>query len=81
MEGLNEKEAKILSLLKKYAAEFLNDPNTEDMIVIIVLAASEYGKEDEIISILDDPDNYGLGFDSITDKIIAILPPVEIADE
>ena len=81
MGGLNEKELKILSLLKPYAAKVLSDPNTEKMVTCIVLAASDCGKEDEVISILDDTANYGLGFDTIVRKIISVFPPVEIFDD
>ncbi len=80
MGGLNEKELKILALLKPYAAKVLSDPNTEKMAMCIVLAASDSGKEDEVISILDDTANYGLEFDAIIRKIISTFPPVEISD-
>ena len=81
MVELNEKEAEILSSLKKYALASINNANTKDMIVFIVLAATEFGKEDEILEILDDPDNYGLSFEGISEKIISILPKVEIVDD
>ena len=81
MGGLNEKELKILSLLKPYAAKAPNDSNTKKMVTCIVLAAFDCGKEDEVISILDDTANYCLGFDAIVRKIISVFPPVEIVDD
>ena len=79
MEGLSEKQKKILSMIKPYAISVINDPNTEKMIICIVLGALEFDIEDKVIDILDHSD--GLSFDGIVQKIVSLFPPVEIVDD
>ena len=79
MEGLSEKQKKILSMIKPYAISVINDQNTENMIICIVLGALEFDLEDKVIDILDHSD--GLSFDGIVQRIISLFPPVEIVDD
>ncbi len=79
MEGLSEKQKKILSMIKPYAISVINDPNTEKMIICIVLGALEFDIEDKVIDILDHSD--GLSFDGIVQKIVSLFPSVEIVDD
>lgn len=79
MEGLSEKQKKILSMIKPYAISVINDPNTENMIICIVLGALKFDVEDKVIDILDHSD--GLSFDGIVQKIVSLFPPIEIVDD
>ena len=79
MKRLSEKQKKILSMIKPYAISVINDPNTEKMIICIVLGALEFDIEDKVIDILDHSD--GLSFDGIVQKIVSLFPPVEIVDD
>ena len=79
MEGLSEKQKKILSMIKPYAISVINDPNTEKMIICIVLGALEFDIEDKVIDIVDHSD--GLSFDGIVKKIVSLFPSVEIVDD
>lgn len=79
MEGLSEKQKKILSMIKPYAISVINDPNTENMIICIVLGALEFDVEDKVIDILENSD--GQSFDGIVQKIVSLFPPVEIVDD
>ena len=79
MEGLSEKQKKILSMIKPYAISVINDPNTEKMIICIVLGALKFDIEDKVIDILDHSD--GMSFDGIVQKIVSLFPPIEIFDD
>lgn len=79
MEGLSEKQKKILSMIKPYAISVINDPNTENMIICIVLGALKFDVEDKVIDILDHSD--GLSFDGIVQKIVSLFPSVKIVDD
>lgn len=78
MERLSAKQEKILSLIKPYAISTIDDPNTENTIICIILGSLEYSVEDKVIDILENSD--GHSFDGIVKKIISVFPPVEIVD-
>ena len=79
MEGLSEKQKKILSMIKPYAISVINDPNTEKMIICIVLGALKFDIEDKVIDILDH--SGGMSFDGIVQKIVSLFPSIEIFDD
>ena len=79
MEGLSEQQKKILSMIKPYAISVINDPNTEKMIICIVLGALKFDIEDKVIDILDHSD--GMSFDGIVQKIVSLFPSIEIFDD
>ena len=79
MEGLSAKQEKILSLIKTYAISAIDDPNTENMIICIILGSAEYNVEDKVIDVLENFD--GLSFDGIVKEIISVFPPVETVDD
>ena len=74
MEGLSEKQKKILSMIKPYAISVINDPNTEKMIICIVLGALEFDIEDKVIDILVSENS---GFDCLEDAYSAIKEIVD----
>lgn len=79
MEGLSTKQEKIMSLIKPYAVSSINDQNTVNTIICLVLGASEFNLEDEIIDVLENSN--GFDFDGIVKKIVSLFPPIEIVDD
>lgn len=77
---VSENQEKILSLIKPYAISTIDDPNTENMVISLVLGASEFRVEDKVISILENTNNYGISFESIAEKIYSLFPNVEYTD-
>lgn len=70
----------MLTDLQKKVAEIGKRENAEkEMIIIAVLAISEYGLQEEVQDYLDkNPDT---SFKDLVDFIISLCPPIEIVDD
>lgn len=78
---INEKQKKLISLLKKYPHPNHDDDQFKGLILCTVLSADERGWTDEFVRICED--NPNVSFSEILDLIITEerYPPIEIVDD